>query len=543
MADRYQSRPYPTDDGYYGGNDLHSPPVESDPLAELARLIGQSDPFGGGGMSRANLQPQPVVHEQMAREQYQPPVEDVEEEQPQAGPPPWMQRANRREAPQPNYPSQSHPAQGYPAQGYEDPHSHPAQTYRADPGFEEAGQDYSAHAYPEQDYSDAQHPFRRYTTQHPGPVQEEYQQEPSFEQVEQPLDQPLDRSRYDEALFGPLDTGAQDVQYEEAYSDDPYGYQHGYKDDAEAEAPKRRGGLTTVVAVLALAVVGTGAAFAYRTYVGSPRNGAPPIIKADTSPTKIVPASAADGSKVPDRLASADGTEKIVPREETPVDVNASVSSNPRVVFPPPNLNQNPSTVASVTQTTPPSANFGSGLMPNSQPRKIKTLTVSSDDADTAAATAPAPVAQPPASKPAPPVRTVRTAPASTANAYANANSAGPLSLAPQAIQNGPAPHAQMATNAPEPIAPSAPSVTSGGYMVQVSSQRNEADAQSSYRVLQSKFPTVLGSRSSTIKRADLGEKGVYYRAMVGPFGSAEEASQVCGSLKSAGGQCVVQRN
>jgi hypothetical protein len=30
---------------------------------------------------------------------------------------------------------------------------------------------------------------------------------------------------------------------------------------------------------------------------------------------------------------------------------------------------------------------------------------------------------------------------------------------------------------------------------------------------------------------------------MVGPFGSAEQAQQVCGDLKNAGGQCVVQRN
>ena len=45
------------------------------------------------------------------------------------------------------------------------------------------------------------------------------------------------------------------------------------------------------------------------------------------------------------------------------------------------------------------------------------------------------------------------------------------------------------------------------------------------------------------IKRADLADKGVYYRAMVGPFGTPEEASQFCGNLKSAGGQCVVQRN
>ena len=33
------------------------------------------------------------------------------------------------------------------------------------------------------------------------------------------------------------------------------------------------------------------------------------------------------------------------------------------------------------------------------------------------------------------------------------------------------------------------------------------------------------------------------YRAMVGPFGTPEEAAQFCGNLKTAGGQCVVQRN
>ena len=43
--------------------------------------------------------------------------------------------------------------------------------------------------------------------------------------------------------------------------------------------------------LLALAVLGTGGAYAYRTWVGSARNGEPPIIKADTTPTKIVPAA------------------------------------------------------------------------------------------------------------------------------------------------------------------------------------------------------------------------------------------------------------
>jgi hypothetical protein len=93
-------------------------------------------------------------------------------------------------------------------------------------------------------------------------------------------------------------------------------------------------------------------------------------------------------------------------------------------------------------------------------------------------------------------------------------------------------------TNAAQPAAGGG-----GSYVVQVSSQRSEADAQASYRALQGKFPSVLGSRPPLIKRADLGDKGVYYRAMVGPFGSSEEAAQVCGNLKTAGGQCVVQKN
>jgi cell division septation protein DedD len=103
-----------------------------------------------------------------------------------------------------------------------------------------------------------------------------------------------------------------------------------------------------------------------------------------------------------------------------------------------------------------------------------------------------------------------------------------------------------VAATTPVQIAPqAAPAGSAGnsGYLVQVSSQRNEADAQASYRALQGKFPSVLGSHSPVIKRADLGDKGVYYRAMVGPFGSSDEASHFCGSLKTAGGQCVVQRN
>jgi hypothetical protein len=75
-----------------------------------------------------------------------------------------------------------------------------------------------------------------------------------------------------------------------------------------------------------------------------------------------------------------------------------------------------------------------------------------------------------------------------------------------------------------------------------VTSQRSEADAQSSYKSLQAQFPSVLGGRQPVIKKADLGDKGTYYRAQI-PFASQSEASEFCSSLKTAGGQCVVQKN
>ena len=481
MADRYQDRPFPPGDDYDRGGDPHAQPSgpESDPLAELARLIGQTDPFA---MGRAN---QPVQPRSAEREQYQPPA--PAEDEPPAGPPPWMRRATPQPAPAPA----------------------PQEDYA-------------------EDYPSAVHPLHRYAAQHAAPAPDYHQAPPYADADHEP-----DPSRYDDALYGQLDTGAQEAPHDPAYADVGYGYQDGY-DDGVGEEPvrKRGGGMATVAVLLALAVVGTGAAFAYRTYVGSPRSGEPPIIKADNSPTKIVPAPTDGSAKVPDRMVAGDGAEKIVPREEAPVDVNRS---GPRVVFPPLNPNSNPPPVASVTPAGPPPAGTGNGTLQSSEPRKIKTLAVRGDQPDGSAV----PVNAPPPAKPAAAPKAAAAAPPATRNppSSANASANAPMSLTPQAAP--PAPGTRVAATNPVQAAAGG----SGGYMVQVASQKNEADAQASYRALQGKYSSVLGSRSPVIRRADLGEKGVYYRAMIGPFGSADEASQFCGSLKSAGGQCVVQRN
>ena len=82
-----------------------------------------------------------------------------------------------------------------------------------------------------------------------------------------------------------------------------------------------------------------------------------------------------------------------------------------------------------------------------------------------------------------------------------------------------------------------------GGYVVQVSAERSDAKAQASFKTLQSRYPHVLGGRSPLIRRVELGKKGIFYRAQIGPFDTVEQAKQLCARLKSAGGHCMVQRN
>lgn len=512
MAERYQDRPFPSDD-YGRGGDQHGK-TENDPLAELARLIGQTDPFAAQGRPARPLAPaQSEQDDNYAQDDDQ---QDYAEQvpPPPPGPPSWMRRANvqPQPAPQPDYPVSVSPV-------------HPLHRYSAQPAAPEP--DYhQPQAYPDHGYQDQAHQAQAY--------QEQAYQEPSS--------QP-DPSRYDDALYGRLEAGEQDYQRDPAYPDDPYAFQSDYPESDLEEPKKPRGGMMTIAAILALAVVGTGAAFAYKTYVGSPRSGEPPIIRADNTPTKIVPAPTDSSAKVPDRLASGDGSEKIVPREEAPVDVNAK-ASGPRVVFPPLNQNANPPPVASVSPSAvpPPSAGPmpGNGTMPNNSPRPIRTVAVRGDQTDSAApqaaaakpvATAPKPIAAPAATPAAP------RNPPTSANASANQ----PLSLAPQAAPAEP-PQRMAATN-PTQIAPAS---SGAGFIVQVSSQQSEDSAHASYRVLQSKYGSVLGSRAPVIKRVDLTDKGkgIVYRAFAGPYGSAEEATQACNSLKSAGlSACFVQRN
>lgn len=390
---------------------------------------------------------------------------------------------------------------------------------------------------------------------------------------------------------------APDIRYEseDVHLDSEDDQHYALEDDYEEEAPRRRGGLVVVAVVLGLAVLGTAGAFAYRTmFGGSMLPSLPPIIKAEEGPNKIMP-NASESRGAPAKQAAAAGSgEMLVPREEKPVDVPAPVSTAPRVVStipvfpaptpgapgaPPAGMSTSnvltpmapapvapapvvPAPVALAPVAAAPSPAPPAASTPNqlaapmaSGTKKIHTVTIRPDQLGNGDPVAAPPQAVPAAPSPAPaPAPAGRAAaPAPRASAPAPRSPAGPNSplaiVPPQgdaAARAAPRPRTAVAQPTPLSSAPAAsvePAGSTGGYAVQVTSQRSEAEAQSAYRALAAKYPNQLGGRTPIVRRADLGSKGVYYRALVGPFASMEQAAGMCSSLKAAGGTCLVQKN
>lgn len=452
---RWPAQPAPAAGGRDGGND---------PLAELARLIGQNDPFG-------EIAPRPGAPARQA-----PPVQP----------------------PQPTLSSS-------------DPYGAPL-----------SGQPFSAK------------PFESHGG-FPEPRQDSFQ------------------PAYDPAIYGtPPQPQAPSYPSQAYYGDPsriPQAEERFEEDFGDQERPRR--GRKLVMVLAGLAIIGTGTAFGYRALYGSGPSGPPPVIKANTSPSKIAATPPGESNKtIYDRVGDASQGEKVVPREEKPVEVKDSSRPAPRVVFPgmptTPSGSQDSTTMA---MTSPPLSTESVGPA-SAEPKKIRTVTIRPDQTGNAAP------ASRPAAAPAPaPARAAASAPATTAATSPATGGNAPLSLSPQVASAESSaraafptpPPAQRAAPAPAPArvaaVPPAAEVAAGSYTVQISSQRSENEAQSSFRSLQAKFPSILGDRQPIIRRADLGDKGIYFRAMVGPFSSADQATQFCGSLKSAGGQCVVQRN
>ncbi|QQM32054.1 SPOR domain-containing protein [Martelella lutilitoris] len=104
------------------------------------------------------------------------------------------------------------------------------------------------------------------------------------------------------------------------------------------------------------------------------------------------------------------------------------------------------------------------------------------------------------------------------------------------------APSQPVATAAPATgAAPATSAAPSSRYAMQIASLPTEAEAQQAYRRLAAQYPAVLGRRPVEIVRADIAERGTYYRVRI-PADSLSDALSLCESFKAAGGSCFVPR-
>jgi hypothetical protein len=340
----------------------------------------------------------------------------------------------------------------------------------------------------------------------------------------------------------------QHEEYADEYGEDEYRQDADgeYEEEYDAEpGVKRRGTTKVAIAVLGLAVFGSAAAFGYRTIFKAAPSGPTPVIRADNSPTKIMPTGTDAGAR-PDNAPFGDrAREQLVRRDEDPVDVGSTYRPGAA------DAGYRPSAADTGTAASEVLPATGSPA-PSGGPRTVRTVPIRVDQNTPSDRTAqdrttpdrtravPPPQSQPPLPPPqrqaaaSPPPSYSPPPPPSTAPRQAAVPP--PPSYSPPPAGDG---RVGGGVTAPD-TAPRA--VEAGGFVVQLSAQRSEAEAQTAFRTLQAKY-SVLSGRDPLIRRKDLGERGIFFAAQVGPFGVKSEADQLCETLKTAGGSCFVQKN
>lgn len=114
--------------------------------------------------------------------------------------------------------------------------------------------------------------------------------------------------------------------------------------------------------------------------------------------------------------------------------------------------------------------------------------------------------------------------------------------LRPGGEASGPAPAPAMEDAAPAAPAKAQKPASGGAYVVQISALRDEKSARTAWAQLGKRFPAILGGHALDIEKADLGEKGTYYRVRAAGFTSKAAAQSACAKLKSGGQDCMVKK-
>jgi hypothetical protein len=332
---------------------------------------------------------------------------------------------------------------------------------------------------------------------------------------------------------------------------------------SDPEDTGRSGLLTVIAASLGVLLIAAGAAYMY-FFAGSSGSGTgssePPVIKADNSTIKVKPQDSGGrefpnaDKKVFDRLGggqSAEENTRIMPRSEDEItnlrknaeraaeELDATVKSTRagddtaqrefQRLLEGGGVQEAPNAVTARTTNTNAASN-----VPEQNPatgggaivRKVKTMVVRPDGSIVSK-----------------PVQTGMQA-VSDAMAGAAGTVAPPVLTSPATNEGNVIPRTKTSLQ-PVPTKKQvllAPPVSSQ-FVVQVAARRTHTDALEAFADLQLKYGHLLGGYAPFIQRADLGDRGVFYRLRVGAMDDHATAAKLCSDLKTSGlADCLVRR-
>ena len=531
-----------------------------DPLAELARLIGQEDPFkefdapktrrtaangagsapavvperrtdrytNGNGYKSANGYSNGHTNGQ-AKVAVQPRTNGLDAPRPasryaQAAAPAARPQVSRNEERYPAQRSPQAPAQpapqqrsnGYAPHGYEEAPRSAARPARAD------GNGYQAER-----VARARDPYADLEPHSPSrapaaPEQRLRRPEPQPANRYVPEEAPRHaRGRPQPAPYQDAYQRGYEKDYDPEYDDAAYLPEHADDIYEDVQRPRRGFGFWLVAAIVLASLIAVAflGVFAYRTIFNSQPRAA--IVTKSETPVKVEakgaqqPATSQSNKPIQDRLGGAPNQTQIVPREEAPVDLTRQ---QPGQEVPQPLLQQKqtpPAQQQRGPQFTPPAQQQQQAPQNvDQQPKRVKSVPLRSDG----------PVQQ-------------QQGPQSQNNA--------PTQLAPTAQAQEPDTQAIPQNRVPAnrnlaSLGPTPSPQTSGNYVVQVASHKTPEEAESAWSSLRQQYASIFGGRNADIRKVDLGDRGTFYRAMVGPM-SREQANALCQNLKTQGAGCIVQ--
>ncbi len=322
-----------------------------------------------------------------------------------------------------------------------------------------------------------------------------------------------------------------------AYYDDPNAEIDLLDDGARPARGRVRSGIALVAALAVFAGI---LWYAYDWGMGQFETADLPVIVADTTPIKSRPEDPG-GIEVPNQDVAVlndpvpdpakPQAERLLPPPETPPQAEAPPSAPAaeaeELLRPPPETAAVPAVKAPAAKVALPPET--PQVAPEATPDSVLPVPVPVPEAAPEPVTPEVAAAQPAPDPPAPPA----AAPASETPTQV----ADPVVAAPVT-----APVTGPVTAPVAPQAAALPEAKTGGFVVQLISIRSRDRARPAWANLQKAHPALLGNRELSIQKADLGDRGVYYRVRAGFFAERASARGLCNALKTRGQDCLVTK-